>query len=41
MEKNRGDDNIIIISDSDDDIDRNENVPVGITTDDLDCSLES
>ena len=41
MEKNRGDDNIIIISDSDDDNDGNDNVLVGITSDDLDSSLES
>ena len=41
MEKNRGDDNIIIISDSDDDNDGNDNVPVGITSHDLDSSLES
>ena len=42
MEKNRRDgDNIIIFSNSDDDIKGNENDPVGVTNGDFDTSLES
>ena len=39
MEKNGGDNNILRISDSDDNV--NQNDPPGITNDDLDSSLES
>ena len=41
LEKNRRDDgNIIILSDSDDGIGRNQNDPVGITNDNFDPIIE-